>query len=299
MKDNIDTFISHMAIDRAMSPETVEAYSSDINDFIRFCDENAMSAAASDIDVRTIRRYLAHLRTAGMARATVARRVSALRSFFKFLAQRDIIVSNVFSVIESPRSSRTLPEHLYGDEIETLLAAPDISTPSGQRDRAILELLYSTGLRVSELSALDITDIPLMPKSDMTILGKGRKERIVFIGTHARSAVEKYITEGRCIHIKENADHSGALFLNKSGTRISVRSIQRMMGKYIHAAAIAKHITPHSIRHTFATRLLENGADLRSIQELLGHSSLSTTQIYSHISDRHLKETYKKTHPRA
>lgn len=297
MQQHVDKFIEHMRTDRRMSENTVEAYSLDINDFINWCDGAGQDSSPEKVDIRVARRYLASLQREGRARKTIARRISSLRSFFKFLKAAGVVENNVFKTLDTPKLERKLPEFLYTDEVDMLMDAPEKDTPGGLRDRAVLEMLYSAGLRVSELTSLNLQHLPTKGNDEMTIMGKGRKERIVFVGDRAMEAVDQYLENGRPTLLKDTP--TSALFLNRSGGRITPRSIQRLIKKYIHQIALTKNITPHSLRHSFATHLLNNGADLRSIQELLGHSSLSTTQIYSHISTKRLKDTYDKSHPRA
>lgn len=297
MINHVDEFMSHLLYERGLSRHTIDAYSRDIMDFISFCEEAEMPSGPEEIDMRAARRYLASLTRKNMKRSTIARRISSLRAFFKHLKMKKVVEHNVFSALETPRMERKLPDFLYMEEVEMLMEAPPGDTPAGQRDRAILELLYSCGMRVSELAAMNVSGFPPPGRDEIRITGKGGKERIVFVGGRSRRAVETYINDGRPQQVRFAQPE--ALFLNKSGGRLTVRSIQRMLKKYIHKIALDKNITPHSLRHSFATHLLNNGADLRTIQELLGHSSLSTTQIYSHISTQRLKETYEKTHPRA
>lgn len=297
MQNYVDRFIEHMRTDKRMSEHTVNAYSLDINDFITWCEGAGQDAAPENIDIRAARRYLATLQREGRARKTIARRISSLRSFFKYLKSAGVVEHNIFKTLDTPKLERKLPEFLYTDEVSALMNAPDCETPGGLRDRAILEMLYSAGLRVSELTALELQHLPSRGGDELLIMGKGRKERIVFVGSQALDAVDRYLENGRPVLLKEAP--TSALFLNRSGGRITPRSVQRMIKKYIHEIAITKNITPHSLRHSFATHLMNNGADLRSIQELLGHASLSTTQIYSHISTRRLKDAYDMSHPRA
>ncbi len=295
MKDFIDKYIRHLEINLGRSEHTTDAYSRDLNDFLRFCEKTGARSSPADVDLRLARRYLADLKRSGRSRATMARRVSALRSFFKFLKREGIIDNNVFAALDIPRRPKKTPEFLFAEEVSALLKAPD-ETPAGLRDKAILELLYSSGMRVSELVSLNISEInPERP--ELKVMGKGRKERIVFIGAPARRAAVEYITNGRP-KLGLTQDKS-ALLLNKSGSRLSVRGVQRVVEKYINRIAALKRISPHSLRHTFATHMLNAGADLRTVQELLGHTSLSTTQIYTHISSERLRKTYDDAHPRA
>lgn len=279
-----------------MSRHTVDAYSRDLNDFLEFCETQGAGKSPRDIDTRLARRYLADLRRRGRARTTISRRISALRSFFKYLKKERVVAANVFSALDTPRLEKKLPEHLYAEEVSALLKAPDAETPAGLRDRAILEVLYAGGLRVSELVSLNLGDID-RAGPELRVLGKGDKERIVFIGEPARRAVADYERDGRPkLGVRQDAE---ALFLNKSGRRLGARGVQRIVDKYVKQTAILKNITPHSLRHSFATHMLNAGADLRTVQELLGHSSLSTTQIYTHVSTARLRKTYDTSHPRA
>ncbi len=278
------------------SPNTVDAYARDLNDFARFCEESGGGVGPREVDLKLARRYLAELKRDGRARTTIARRVSALRSFFKFLKRQGVVERNIFVSLDSPRLPKKTPEYLFVEEVSSLLKAPDAETPAGLRDRAILELLYSSGMRVSELVSLNLAD--LKPGSpELRVVGKGNKERIVFVGDPAHAAVEEYLKNGRPLF--GAAQDGRALFLNKNGGRLHVRGVQRVVEKHINRTAILKKISPHSLRHSFATHLLNGGADLRTVQELLGHASLSTTQIYTHISAERLRKTYDETHPRA
>jgi tyrosine recombinase XerC len=296
MKSFIEKYLTHIAVDRGMAENTVFAYRRDLNGFLDFCYESKEISQPDLVDVTTARAYLAKLRRDNCARTTIARKVSALRSFFRYLKKSGYVSSNPFAAIDTPKKSKCAPSVPQMEEISALLKAPDQSTPSGLRDRAILELLYASGLRVSELVSLNIADIK---KNDpeYRIIGKGGKERLVFAGEIARVAIFEYIESGRPkLGVRQ---HNTALFINKSGGRLSARSVQRMLEKYVSKIATLKRVTPHSIRHSFATHLLNSGADLRSVQELLGHASLSTTQIYTQVSAERLKKTYDQAHPRA
>jgi len=295
VKDHIDKYIRHLNINLGRSEHTADAYSRDLNDFLRFCEKSGAPSSPADVDIKLARRYLADLKREGRSRATMARRVSALRSFFKFLKREGVVEKNVFAALDIPRRPKKTPEFLFAEEVSALLKAPD-ETPAGLRDKAILELLYSSGIRVSELVSLNISDInPGRP--ELRVIGKGRKERIVFIGAPARRATMDYIARGRP-ELGVTQDNS-ALLLNKSGGRLSTRGVQRVVEKHINKIATAKRISPHSLRHSFATHMLNAGADLRTVQELLGHASLSTTQIYTHVSSERLRKTYDDAHPRA
>ncbi|MFA6450089.1 MAG: tyrosine recombinase XerC [bacterium] len=296
MKDHIDRFIRHISINLGRSQNTVDAYSRDLNDFVRFCEKDGERAKPESVDLKLARRYLAELKRDGRARTTVARRVSALRTFFKYLKKEGVVEKNIFAMLEVPRREKKIPEHLFLEEVSSLLRAPDCKTPAGLRDRAILETLYSSGVRVSELVSLNLGSIK-PDKPELRVIGKGRKERIVFVGAPARAAITEYIAGSR--HKFGVAQDGQALFLNKNGGRLTVRGVQRVVEKYINQIASVKKVSPHSLRHSFATHLLNAGADLRTVQELLGHVSLSTTQIYTHVSAERLRKTYDESHPRA
>lgn len=289
-------FLEYLKHERAYSPHTLEAYASDINHFLDWFDGRGLIGGLRELSVREARGYLALLHQEGAAPATVARRLASLRSFCRFLKKRGELKSNVFLLLETPRRTKTIPEYLRGDEVDALFAAPDVEKPDGLRDRAILELLYATGMRVSEIASLNVDNIG--GGDELRIIGKRRKERIVIVAEESREWALRYAREGRPRLLAEESAEK-ALFLNKYGGRLTVRSVQRMLKKHIATAALAKNITPHSLRHTFATHLLSAGADLRSVQELLGHASLSTTQIYTHIPGRELKSTYDRSHPRS
>jgi integrase/recombinase XerC len=293
MKNQMDVYLSHISEVKRVSRHTLDAYSRDILDFVEYTGEKGLASPKS-VDVRFVRVYLANLQKRGLPRRSIARHISACRGFFRFMMQKKIITENPFKMLETPKLEKTVPTFLHLDEMKALLHSPD-ETPAGMRDRAILELLYSTGLRVSELVGLDID--AMKRGNELRVIGKRNKERLVMIGNPALSAVNRWLSLGRPHIVRSESEP--ALFLNKSGTRITTRSVQRMVQKYINQIALAKHVTPHSLRHTFATHLLNGGADLRTVQELLGHESLSTTQIYTHVSVEKLRETYDKTHPRA
>jgi len=259
-----------------------------------------------------LRQWLADLHARGYVKASVARRISELRAFYAFMRVRESVDVNPVQSILSPTLPQRLPRPLTREEIEALLAAPDLATPQGQRDRAMLEFLYGGGLRVSELLALDTSDVSLA-EGQVHVTGKGAKERIALIGAPAVAALKRYLSEGRP-KLLEAAQQSGgraradgkwmpkrpaALFLNRFGQRLSVSMFTRTLSDYGVAAGIAHPVTPHMLRHSFATHLLDGGADLRSVQELLGHESASTTQIYTQVSQRQLRETVLKAHPRA
>lgn len=296
MIQNLDAFLTHLKGERQSSPHTLDAYSRDAALFIDFLEQNKYPTDAASVTARHVRHYLGAMRRDGLGATTAARRLSALRTFFKYLKKQGVVEANPAALVESARRERRLPEHLFDAEMRALLDAPPRDTPSGLRDRAMLELLYATGLRVSELAALD-TDALDHDAGRIRVRGKRGKERVVFAGGAARESVQEYLASARPALAADPQET--AMFLNRSGGRITVRSIQRMVKKYIRDIALTRDITPHSLRHTFATHLLEGGADLRTVQGLLGHSSLSTTQIYTHVTNERLKDVHSQTHPRA
>ncbi len=301
--EQIDAFMTYMTGVRGVAANTAEAYAHDAVEFCAFLgqlwgEEHAWDLG--EVDYPVIRRYLAHLNRMEYARSTINRKLAALRALFKFLVDSDEIEHNPAATATAPKQSHTLPEVLYEYELEQLLAAPDPNAPAGQRDRVILELLYATGMRVSELAALNVASLN-MEQREIRVIGKGNRERIVFFGQPAANAVEQYLGHGREILLRKRTDTEDepALLLNPSGTRLSVRGIQKIVRKYVLQTAASANISPHSLRHSFATHLLDRGADLRSIQELLGHKNLGTTQIYTHVTTQRLKEAYHKAHPLA
>lgn len=287
MNRYIDKFLSYLDIEKNYSHHTVVNYSIDLNEFFAFVGENASVAQLSYLDLR---KYLADLRTRQLKPRTIARKLSSLRSFFNFLHREGLIKNNPAHLILTPKLDKVLPKFLSEDETVQLIEAPAIDKSIGKRDRAILETLYSSGLRVSELVGLDIEDVDFI-SNIVKVMGKGKKERLVPIGDKAISAIRDYL--------QSRATQQRALFLNKSGSRLSDRSVRKIINKYILKTSIAMHISPHVLRHSFATHLLNRGADLRSVQELLGHVNLSTTQIYTHVTTERLKSIYNRSHPRA
>ena len=304
MADFIDLFSRYLTLERGASPHTVRNYESDIKEFRAFIgggksggDADLLAAGPADI-----RSYLASI-VAGHERSTLARKLSTLRTFYKFLLKRGHVKASPAAAIAYPKASKKLAPYLTVDDVFLLLSLPDTSAPLGLRDRAILELLYSTGVRVGELVALNIADIR-KNESLLSVVGKGKKERVVPIGRPAIIAIDEYLAVrkreawGEKRGTKAPMDE-GALFLNARGGRLSARSVNRIIKKYILMGSIALNVSPHSLRHAFATHLLEMGANLRDIQELLGHESISTTQRYTHLTIDRLMEVYDRAHPRA
>lgn len=299
-----DRFLDHLVLEKSASPHTLLNYRRDVGQFLSFWrgrGEQAGEPPWDQVDVSLVRRYLAHLQHRGYARRSVARKLAALRSFYRFLVREGVLPGNVFRLVHTPKLEKKLPRFLDEDEMTTLLSRPDPSNPLGLRDRAILELLYGSGLRVSELCALDLQDVD-HSDGDVRVSGKGKKERQVPVGSFALGALAAYLRAGRPAILAGARGQAGraeaALFLNHRGTRLTPRSVARLVQRYVREAALVRGCTPHTLRHTFATHLLSRGADLRDVQELLGHSSVSTTQIYTHVSQERLRQVYRKAHPR-
>lgn len=284
MIDLLARFFRYLAVERQASPHTLRAYRTDLEDFARFCAE-ARCAEIAEVDSRFIRAYLAHLHRRRLDPITVARHLSALRSWFRFLVRRGVVERNVARDVKSPRLPRKLVAFLPVDE-----ALPMLDTPGRARDVAILELLYASGLRVSELTGLDVGDVD-QDAMTVRVLGKGGQERVVPFGRAAARALDVYLSL--------RARPRGPLFVNIRGGRLTVRSVHAFVKRAARAAGIERRVSPHTLRHTFATHLLDGGADLRVVQELLGHRRLTTTQRYTHVSAAHLVQAYDAAHPRA
>lgn len=297
----LEQFLAYLKVEKNASTNTLIGYSHDLAEFGQFMGR-ILAGDAAFVDPRTIdhlqvRRFLAELQQQGLSKSTIARKVAALRSFFRFLNREELLVANPMSSLTTPKLDKRLPKFLYQQEMNALLMAPD-SSPQGERDQAILETIYGGGLRVSELVGLDVKNVDFN-LGLARVFGKGSKERIVPMGGAALRALTTYLTGGRLILLAKSALDCEALFLNKYGTRLSVRSIRNIVNKYVAKAAVQQKISPHTLRHSFATHLLEGGADLRSVQELLGHVKMSTTQLYTHVTKTRMKAVYQKTHPRA
>jgi len=296
----IRSYLRHLKLDENCSPETIRAYASDLGEFAAFLEQQMGAERRVDprkVDRLAVRAFLGELYRRQVKRSTAARKLAALRSFFRYLKRHGKIATNPALSVATPKQEHRLPRLLSVVEMSHLLEVPDDSTALGARDRAILELLYATGVRVSELTALDFDDLDLS-EGMMRVRGKGRKERMVPVGSKAVQAVGKYLRRRSGLESRPGVGKE-AIFLNFRGTRLNVRSVRRLLNQALETAAIARKISPHTLRHSFATHLLDAGADLRSIQELLGHSSLSTTQKYTHVSTERLLKTYGKAHPRA
>jgi len=290
MERYIEKFKTYLTIEKNASPHTVLNYLKDLEGF-----EAVLSGKkAEDVDYFAIRKYLAELTQKNMAKKSIARKLSTLRTFFRFLYRDGYISSNPATGVSTPKLDKKLPVFLDEYKVERLLTAATKKDFAGLRDRAILETLYSTGIRVSELVNIMVSDVDFI-SGLVKVLGKGRVQRLAPIGDPAVGAIREYMSA----RSKKGWNAKPALFLNKAGGKLTDRSVRRIIDKYIRLAAITEKISPHSLRHSFATHLLNRGADLRIVQELLGHKNLSTTQIYTHVSSERLKSVYDKAHPRA
>jgi len=300
LEQELNRFIDYIEGAKNASYHTSKAYRSDISHFINFIKESYDYFDFHDETVRDAGTYyIAYLRKQEITKRSTARKLSALKSFFKHLQKTDADIKNPFDDITSPHKGRSLPKFMDVNTTSNLVSIPteQDSGFSPSRDKAILEIIYSTGMRVQELVDLDIKDIDLLGDS-IRVLGKGKKERIVILGPQSLEALSEYMKE-RQKQLMKKKKQTSALFLNRRGTRITDRSIRRIFKKYSLKLGLDKQLSPHSLRHSFATHMLNAGADLRVVQELLGHESLSTTQIYTHVTTERMKSVYKKTHPRA
>jgi integrase/recombinase XerC len=332
----VGEFLTHLLDDRHFSPYTARCYGVDLRQYVEYigdeCGVNATvqqeadefgrrrekaesgnsgdvvgslgvktaTAAVCAADVEFIRGFLSHLDEKNYSSATMARKIATLRSFYRWLDKVGLVKANPMLMIRTPRQNKRLPKAITVEQVEQLLAAPDDATLLGARDRAILETLYSTGIRVSELVGINRGDVDEAGQA-IIIRGKGRKERIVPLGSHALTALSHYckILDQQAQDENRTPGSNDPLFINKHGSRLSTRSVRRKVSKYLAEAGLDPEISPHTLRHSFATHLLDNGADLRSVQELLGHQSLSTTQVYTHLTTQRLRDAYDDAHPRA
>jgi integrase/recombinase XerD len=294
VSENLDAFLVHLSAERGLSPHTVRAYASDLARYIEWADRSHVDAL--EPTHRDLRRYLAYLDRSGYARRTVARRLASVRTFMGYLADEGVVTSDPSRVVSAPKLPRRLPSVVPQDALRALLDAPDPDTPVGIRDRAILETLYATGTRVSELAGLRLERLDLRSGS-ATVMGKGSKERMVPLHPFAVARLHDYLDRSRPTLVK-GAD-PGAVFLSTRGNPLSTDAIRRLFKRHLATAGAVTSLSPHALRHTFATHLLEGGADLRTVQELLGHVALSTTQIYTHVSMRRLQDVHRRAHPRA
>ncbi len=289
MSDPIAAFLAHLDAERRASPHTLRSYSADLAEFQGFV--RTQGASGLDVvDARLLRAYLVRLHQRRLAKSSIARKLASVRSCFRFLTRRGLVAGNPARQVRTPSVPRRLPSFLPQDESKELLDRPVGPSAAGRRDHAILELLYASGLRVAECCGLDLDDLDRR-RATVRVLGKGDKERVVPVGEAALAALDAYL--GR------RGEGSGPLFCNQRGGRLTPRSVHRIVRRLARAAGLTRRVSPHTLRHTFATHMLAEGADLRLIQELLGHSRLSTTQRYTHVSPEHLMKVYDRAHPRA
>jgi integrase/recombinase XerC len=293
VQEEIDAFLAALEGERGVSSHTLTGYGRDLRHFARFLSGERVTVWSA-VTPQIARRYVATM-DRRYARSSVSRRLSALRTFYKYLYREGMVSRNPLVLVGTPKQPRRLPKFLTPHEVAALLAAPDVTTRIGLRDRALLEVLYATGLRVGELTSLRRGDLP--SSDEIRIMGKGRRERIVLLTSAAQDALRRYVNEARPSLARHRV--VDAVFLNARGGPLSDRGVRVIVDRHIRKVAFDRRISPHALRHTFATHLLDGGADLRSVQELLGHASLATTQIYTHVSRDWLKRVYDRSHPRA
>ena len=304
MKRLFDSYIRYLEVERHASPYTVRNYTSDLlgnylrgseKGFFQFLRLKELSSL-EEVDKHTLRDYIAWLMQQGVVRASIARELSAVRSLYRYLVREGILPTNPLEKASTPKLDRRLPSFLTIKEVEQLLQAPDLSTPQGQRDQALMELLYASGIRVSELVNLNLEQVN-RDSGEIRVWGKGSKERVVLMGKPAAEALSIYLSQGRpkLLGNKRNS----ALFLNRYGERLNERRVQKILDDYTRKAGLAKKVHPHMLRHTFATHMLDGGADLRVVQELLGHANLTSTQIYTHVTKSQARKVYLSAHPMA
>jgi integrase/recombinase XerC len=297
MDDALAEFLRHLALEKNASPHTVKSYREDLTQALGFFRERLAqkTPGPEQLTTRLLRAYMAWLHEQGYAKTTVARRLAAVRSWCRFLCRQGTLTVNPADGLRGPRQDKKLPHFMSEDDLARLLESPPADTPLGIRDRAILETLYSAGVRVSELTGLDLADIDL-DTGLATARGKGKRERLVLLGPQALTALKRWLASRQGF---PRAQGKTAVFLNKNGTRLTSRSVGRLLEKYLPLAGVDPRASPHTLRHSFATHLLDRGADIRSVQELLGHRSLATTQIYTHVTTTRLQDSYQSAHPRA
>ena len=291
----LDNFMQYLQVEHHASQHTVHHYRRDIRQFHEFMGMHGLGKY-DEVTYLHVRSYLAELQVKEYARRSIARKLSALRSFYMYLLREQVVTSNPFQQVQTPKLDKKLPKFMYPEEVRELLQAPDPLTPIGLRDRAIMETLYASGMRISELVVLNTASIDYA-NGVALVVGKGAKERYVPLGEYAVHALQQYVERGRKLLAVE--DSGNALFLNRKGKRIHDRSVRRFTDQYVGKLSQLRKISPHVLRHTFATHMLEAGADLRTVQEFLGHAHISTTQIYTHVTRDHLQSVYNKAHPRS
>ena len=308
MRDHLKAFLKYLELNRHLSPHTVRAYESDVAQYLAFVasgtGKKMSQLGPDDLGMESVRLHLGALNSAGAARASVGRELSALKTFVRYLHREEVIEHNPTAMAVAPKRDQTIPVFLSEPEMTRLIETPDTGDPLGRRDRAILELFYASGLRLSELVAIDLEDMNLNGRM-VRVMGKGRKERLLPFNQSALTAIKAWMTDRAQLLAMRKAGGrrlkaaGDPLFINYRGTRLTDRSVDRLLRKYVAQCSTRMGISPHALRHSFATHLLQRGADLRAIQELLGHAALSTTQRYTHVNAAQLIEVYRKSHPRA
>lgn len=297
LKNDLENFRSYILVEKNFSKHTAKAYCSDILDFLLWLGETPLD----NVNFSKVREYLHFIQKFNYKKTTLARKIASLRTFYKYLFREKKVDSNPAMNLNSPKRPKQLPKFLTPYEVEQILNNITIDTPAGYRNKAILELLWATGMRVSELSGLNFEDLNL-DNNEIRVFGKGSKERIILVTDRAKTYLQRYIDTARPLVAKGfrvECGEDSPVFINNTGFRLQTRTINNVVHNIVEKIQLPKHVTPHVFRHSFATHLIENGADLRVVQELLGHASISNTQIYTHVSNRHLKEVYNETHPRA
>ena len=309
MREHLKSFLAYLKLNRHISPHTVRAYESDVSQYLAFVasetGKKMSELGPADLDMNSVRLHIAGLNKAGKARSSVARKLSGLRTFVKYLRREEIIDHDPAAMTVAPKRDQTIPTHLSEPEMARLIETPDTGDPLGRRDRAILELFYASGLRLSELVAIDLEDLNLGDRM-VRVMGKGGKERILPFNQSTVAALKAWMKDRAQILVPERQKEKGKrknssdpLFINYRGTRLTGRSVDRLLRRYVAQCSTRLGVSPHALRHSFATHLLQRGADLRAIQELLGHARLSTTQRYTHVNAAQLIDVYRKAHPRA
>lgn len=296
-KHDLEDFRSYILVEKNFSKHTAKAYYSDILDFLLWLGDTPLE----NVNFSKVREYLHFIQKFNYKKNTVARKIASLRTFYKYLYREKKVDSNPAMNLNTPKRPKQLPKFLTPYEVEQILNNIKIDTPAGYRNKAILELLWATGMRVSELSGLNFEDLNL-ENNEIRVFGKGAKERIILVTDRAKTYLQRYIDTARPLVAKGyrvETNEDSPVFINNTGFRLQTRTISNVINDVVEKIQLPKHVTPHVFRHSFATHLIENGADLRVVQELLGHASISNTQIYTHVSGKHLKEVYNETHPRA
>ncbi len=297
-KQYLEDYKTYLSFEKNYSENTVKGYASDIISFLIWLDSDCLK-----VDLNKLREYQHFIQRFNYKKTTILRKIASIRGFYKYLYREKYIDTNPADSLIAPKKGKSLPKFLTDDEMEKILDNVEISTPAGFRNRAILELLWATGMRVSELSGLNFENLEL-ESNEIKVFGKGAKERIVLISNRAKRYLEQYIKTARPLvsginGIRPDESDTSPVFINNTGYRLQTKTIRNVINQVVEKIQLPKHVTPHMFRHSFATRLIENGADLRIVQELLGHTSISNTQIYTHVSTQHLKDVYNNSHPHA